>query len=318
MWNQMTVETTLKTIRKNDPLDDLHGWLVVDKPNGLGSTKVVEVIKKKTGIRKIGHSGTLDPDATGVLALALGEATKTVRFIGNSLKTYRFTMRLGASTDTDDSSGKIINQSPIRPETQVIKDAVKNFEGYTSQIPPKLSAIKVNGVRAYTLFHEKSQFELSSRPIFIKSIRILKRINADEVTMEFTCGKGGYVRSLARDIGEMLGCYGHAHDIRRIACGPFRVKDSIGLKKLEAMSFLELKDNILPTQTALKEFPNFRCNTQDLERILNGGSFNIKGQSKCNYDLAWIKFKNIPLTFGKVKDGTFFPTRVLNILKRHK
>ena len=297
-------------------LNDLHGWLLIDKPKGIGSTKVVSSIKKKTGIKKIGHGGTLDPDATGILALALGEATKTVRFIGDFLKTYTFTMRLGIATDTDDSSGKIINQSSDRPETQVIKEALKNFEGHISQVPPKLSAIKINGDRAYKLFHQGSQYELSARQVFIKKILVLKRKNKDEVSLKFTCGKGGYVRSLARDVGNLLGCYGHAHDIRRIACGPFNVENSIGLDEFERMKNPKLLQNVLPTETVLKEFPNFSCKAKDINKILNGSSYEINKIPKPDYGLVWIRFQNIPLAFGKVKNEIFFPTRVFNILKR--
>ena len=297
-------------------LNDFHGWLLIDKPKGIGSTKVVSSIKKKTGIKKIGHGGTLDPDATGILALALGEATKTVRFIGDFLKTYTFTMRLGIATDTDDSSGKIINQSSDRPETQVIKEALKNFEGHISQVPPKLSAIKINGKRAYKLFHQGSQYELSARQVFIKKILVLKRKNKDEVNLKFTCGKGGYVRSLARDVGNLLGCYGHAHDIRRIACGPFNVENSIGLDEFERMKNPKLLQNVLPTETVLKEFPNFSCKAKDINKILNGSSYEISKIPKPDYGLVWIKFQNIPLAFGKVKNEIFFPTRVFNILKR--
>ncbi len=297
-------------------LNDSHGWLLIDKPKGIGSTKVVSSIKKKTGIKKIGHGGTLDPDATGILALALGEATKTVRFIGDFLKTYTFTMRLGIATDTDDSSGKIINQSSDRPETQVIKEALKNFEGHISQVPPKLSAIKINGERAYKLFHQGSQYELSARQVFIKKILVLKRKNKDEVSLKFTCGKGGYVRSLARDVGNLLGCYGHAHDIRRIACGPFNVENSIGLDEFERMKNPKLLQNILPTETVLKEFPNFSCKAKDINKILNGSSYEINKIPKPDYGLVWIRFQNIPLAFGKVKNEIFFPTRVFNILKR--
>ncbi len=297
-------------------LNDLHGWLLIDKPKGIGSTKVVSSIKKKTGIKKIGHGGTLDPDATGILALALGEATKTVRFIGDFLKTYTFTMRLGIATDTDDSSGKIINQSSDRPETQVIKEALKNFEGHISQVPPKLSAIKINGERAYKLFHQGSQYELSARRVFIKKILVLKRKNKDEVSLKFTCGKGGYVRSLARDVGNLLGCYGHAHDIRRIACGPFSVENSIGLDEFERMKNPKLLQNVLPTETVLKEFPNFSCKAKDINKILNGSSYEINKIPKPDYGLVWIRFQNIPLAFGKVKNEIFFPARVFNILKR--
>ena len=305
----------IRTLKKNNPLNDLHGWLIVNKPSGIGSTKVVSTIKKKTGIRKIGHAGTLDPDATGILALALGEATKTVRFIGDALKTYRFVMRLGAATDTDDSSGKTIKKSSLRPETQSIIEVLKSFEGHISQMPPKLSAIKIHGTRAYKLFHEGSQFELSARKVFVKDIRVLERKNKNEIIIEFTCGKGGYVRSIARDAGKLLGCYGHAHNIQRLTCGPFNIKNSIGLDQLEMMTLLELQKQVLPTETVLKELPNFHCEAKDIDKILNGATYKIKEIPSQDYDLAWIRFENVPLAFGKVKDEIFFPSRVFNIFK---
>ena len=304
-------------MEKNDYLNKLHGWLIIDKPSGIGSTKIVNVIKKKIGIKKIGHWGTLDPDATGVLALALGEATKTIKFIENSLKTYRFTIRLGISTDTDDSSGNIINKSKIRPKTKTIKDVIKNFEGEISQIPPRLSAIKINGKRAYNLFREGKKYELSPRQIFVENINVLQRKNIDELTIELTCGKGGYVRSIARDLGDLLGCYGHAHGIKRLKCGPFSIEGSICLDKFILMSNEELKNHILPIGSVLKNLPNFTCKAQDLNKILNGVSCKIKQDSRLNYDLALINHKNIPLAFGEVKNEVFFPTRVFNILKRN-
>ena len=299
----------------NEISKDLHGWLLIDKPIGIGSTNVVSIVKRIIGVRKIGHGGTLDPDATGVLALALGEATKTVQVFGKSLKTYRFILRLGTATDTDDSSGNIINESLIRPETEAIKKTIGKLTGYIFQVPPKLSALKIKGKRAYTLFHEGSDYELSPRQIYIKKINILKRKNIDEVAMEFTCGKGGYVRSLARDIGDLLGCYGHAHEIRRIESGPFSIDDSIPLEELKSMTCHELKRKIMPIQSVLKEIPYYQCKAKDMEMILNGRACKVSENSETNLDLAWMKFRNTPLAFGKVKHQTFFPTRVFNILK---
>jgi len=303
-------------MRTNELSEDIHGWLVIDKPMGIGSTKVVSIIRRITGIRKIGHGGTLDPDATGVLALALGEATKTVPVLGDTLKTYRFTLRLGIATDTDDSSGNTINKSAIRPETKDIKKTIEKLRGHILQLPPKLSALKINGKRAYKLFHQGLDYDLSPRKIYVKDISILQRKNINEVTMEFTCGKGGYVRSLARDIGELLGCFGHAHGIRRIASGPFNIEKSTNLEDLKSMTFLELKRNILPIGLVLKEIPNYECTKEDLEKVLNGGACKIIERSDQILALAWIKFENTPLAFGKVKDQTFFPYRVFNILKR--
>ncbi len=303
-------------MRTNELSEDIHGWLLIDKPIGIGSTKVVSIIRRKTGIRKIGHGGTLDPDATGVLALALGEATKTVQVLGDTLKTYRFTLRLGIATDTDDSSGNTINKSSIRPETKDIKKTIEKFRGHILQLPPKLSALKINGKRAYKLFREGLDYELSPRKIYVRDINILQRKNRNEVTLEFTCGKGGYVRSLARDIGELLGCFGHAHGIRRIASGPFNIEKSTNLEELKSMTFLELKRNILPIGLVLKEIPNYECTKEDLETVLNGGACKIIERSDQILALAWIKFENTPVAFGKVKDQTFFPYRVFNILKR--
>ena len=295
---------------------DIHGWLLIDKPTGIGSTTVVSIIRKMTGIKKIGHGGTLDPDATGVLALALGEAAKTVQVLGDTLKTYRFTLRLGIATDTDDSSGNSIKQSSIRPETEDIKKTIEKLKGHILQLPPKLSALKINGKRAYELFHKGLDYELSPRKIYIQDITILERKNINEVAMEFTCGKGGYVRSLARDIGELLGCYGHAHGIRRIASGPFSIEKSTNLEELKSMPFLDLKRNILPIGLVLKEIPNYECNEEDIEKVLNGGACKIIERSDKIMTLAWIKFEDTPLAFGKVKDQKFFPTRVFNIFKR--
>ena len=165
----------------------INGWLVVDKPSGIGSTDIVSIIKKKLGVKKVGHGGTLDPDATGLLPVAIGEATKTIRFTEKLLKTYEFSVSFGFATDTDDASGKIIRKTKKRPNTKEIKDTLQNFKGLIQQLPPKLSAIKVNGKRAYDLFHKGQEFQLSVRKIFISDFHFL-RINTviDQVKFTFS------------------------------------------------------------------------------------------------------------------------------------
>ena len=166
----------------------INGWLVVDKPSGIGSTDIVNIIKKKLGVKKVGHGGTLDPDATGLLPVAIGEATKTIRFTENLFKTYEFTVSFGYATDTDDASGKIIRKSKKRPTTKEIRDSLQNFKGLIQQLPPKLSAIKVNGKRAYDLFHKGQEFQLSARKIFISDFEIINRKNNDTIDLKVICG----------------------------------------------------------------------------------------------------------------------------------
>ncbi len=214
---------------------DISGWLVVDKPAGLTSTAVVNKVKWAFDAKKAGHAGTLDPDATGVLAVALGEATKTVPYITDALKAYTFVVRLGQSTNTDDAEGDILKTSDARPEDAQIKDALSQFIGDIMQVPPKFSAVKIDGQRAYKLARDGEDLELAARPLWVDELIMTDRPDADHVTLEMTCGKGGYVRSIARDLGEALGCFGHVRELRRIWSGPFDAADGISIEQINEL-----------------------------------------------------------------------------------
>lgn len=294
----------------------INGWLVIDKPTGIGSTDIVNLVKRKIGLKKVGHGGTLDPQATGLLPIAIGEATKTIRFTENLLKTYEFTVTLGASTDTDDASGNIIRISKKRPSLKTIREVLKSFIGEVEQLPPKLSAIKVNGKRAYNLFHQGKDFELFSRKIFIKKIDIIEKKDNENINLKMICGKGSYVRSLARDLGNELGCFAYAQNIRRTEYGPFKLENSITKKKLEILNLDELKKNLKSINILLKNYPNFECTMGNINIILNGNPIKISNKKNESHEVAWIHYKNVPLAIGKIKNYIFYPFRVFNLLKK--
>ena len=200
---------------------DVSGWLVVDKPEGITSTAVVNKVRWAFDAKKAGHAGTLDPAATGVLAVALGEATKTVPFITDALKCYQFTVRFGQATNTDDAEGEVIATSDARPSDDEIRAALAGFEGDIMQVPPKFSAVKIDGERAYALARAGEDVEIEARPLFVDSLTLEGRPDADHAVLEMVCGKGGYVRSVARDLGETLGCLGHVTALHRTWSGPF-------------------------------------------------------------------------------------------------
>jgi tRNA pseudouridine55 synthase len=224
---------------------DISGWLVVDKPAGLTSTAVVNKVRWALGAKKAGHAGTLDPEATGVLAVALGEATKTGPYITDALKAYRFTVRLGQATNTDDAEGEVIAESDARPSDDEIRAALPQFTGDILQVPPKFSAVKIDGQRAYKLAREDEAFEIAARPLYVESLEMVDRPDADHVTLEMVCGKGGYVRSIARDLGEALGCHGHVRELRRIWSGPFDAEDGVSMELIEELAQTPELDNYI-------------------------------------------------------------------------
>jgi len=215
---------------------NVSGCLVVDKPVGMTSTAVVNKVKWALQAQKAGHAGTLDPDATGVLAIALGEATKTVPYITDALKAYEFTVRLGQSTNTDDAEGEVIATSDTRPDDAAIKDALGAFVGDIMQVPPQYSAVKIDGQRAYKLAREGETFEVAARPLWVEELLLVGRPDPDHAVLEMVCGKGGYVRAIARDLGKMLGCHGHVTQLRRTWSGPFDAEDAISIERVEALA----------------------------------------------------------------------------------
>lgn len=254
--------------RKGDPVS---GWICLDKPLEMGSTEAVSKVRRLFNAQKAGHAGTLDPLATGVLPIALGEATKTVSQMMDAEKAYRFTIAWGASTTTLDREGEVIARSDVRPSPAAVTEALKAFVGEIQQVPPKYSAIKVDGERAYDLARDGEDFELAARSVTIHAARLAETPDADHAVIEIDCGKGTYVRSLVRDLAAALGAEGHVAALRRTRVGPFRAEESITLDKLTDLVHRHaLSEALLPVETALDDIPVLAVTDEDAFRLRQG------------------------------------------------
>ncbi|TDK46253.1 tRNA pseudouridine(55) synthase TruB [Antarcticimicrobium luteum] len=293
---------------------DISGWLVVDKPAGLTSTAVVNKVRWALEAKKAGHAGTLDPEATGVLAVALGEATKTVPYITDALKAYAFTVRLGQATNTDDAEGEVIAQSDTRPTDDEIKAALSRFVGEIMQVPPKYSAVKIDGQRAYKLAREGEEFEVEARPLWVEELVMTDRPDPDHVELEMTCGKGGYVRAIARDLGETLGCFGHVVRLRRIWSGPFDSEDGLSLEQIDAMARTPaLDDYIRPLEQGLADLPEVKCTAEGAAKLRNGNPGTVLPSDVEYGDECWASFEGRAVAVGRYKAGQLHPSRVFNL-----
>ncbi|KAF0138331.1 MAG: tRNA pseudouridine55 synthase [Rhodospirillaceae bacterium] len=250
----------------------LNGWLAIDKPPGLTSTAVVGRVKRYTGAAKVGHGGTLDPLATGVLPVALGQATKTIQYVMDGLKRYRFVTRWGEERDTDDAEGKVIAVSEERPSGGAITAVLPAFTGMIEQVPPRFSAIKLEGRRAYDIARsEGAELALQPRQVHIASFTLVAQLDADHVLFEVCSGKGAYMRALARDLARALGTVGHISELRRTACGPFHSGETISLDKLEEIGHNKpASEYLLPVATALADIPALVVSTQEAYHLGNG------------------------------------------------
>jgi len=292
---------------------DISGWLVVDKPAGPTSTTVVNKVRWALNANKAGHAGTLDPDATGVLAIALGEATKTVPYITDALKAYEFTVRLGVSTNTDDAEGEVLETSDLRPDDDAIKAALAAFVGDIEQVPPQFSAVKVDGQRAYKLAREGEAMELAARPLWVESLLLTDRPDADHVTLEMVCGKGGYVRSIARDLGQALGCLGHVRELRRIWSGPFDASDGLTMEQIEEMARTDALDaHLLPLEKGLQDLPEVKATPEGAVRMRNGNPGMVIANNVEYGDEVWASFEGRAVAVGRFKAGELHPSRVFN------
>ncbi len=293
---------------------DISGWLVVDKPAGMTSTAVVNKVRWAMDAKKAGHAGTLDPEATGVLAVALGEATKTVPYITDALKAYTFTVRLGQATNTDDAEGEVIAQSDARPSDDDIKQALAPFLGDIMQVPPKFSAVKIDGQRAYKLARDGEDVELSARPLWVEELILVDRPDADHVVLEMTCGKGGYVRSIARDLGAALGCHGHVKELRRIWSGPFEAEDGLSIEQIDEMAKTEALDDYLhPLEIGLSDLPELKCTPEGATRLRNGNPGMVLASDVEYGDEAWASLDGQAVAVGVYKSGELHPSRVFVI-----
>ncbi|KHA50768.1 MAG: tRNA pseudouridine(55) synthase TruB [Sulfitobacter geojensis] len=292
---------------------DISGWLVVDKPAGPTSTAVVNKVRWALEAKKAGHAGTLDPDATGVLAIALGEATKTVPYITDALKAYEFTVRLGVSTNTDDAEGEVLKTSDLRPDDEAIKEALAGFIGDIEQVPPQFSAVKIDGERAYKRARDGEEMEIAARPLFVESLLLIDRPDADHVTLEMVCGKGGYVRSIARDLGAVLGCYGHVRELRRIWSGPFDAGDGLTIAQIEEMARTpELDTHLLPLEQGLVDLPEVKATAEGAVKLRNGNPGMVIAHDVEYGDECWASFDGVAVAVGRFKSGELHPNRVFN------
>lgn len=290
---------------------DISGWLIVDKPAGITSTSVVNKVRWALQAKKAGHAGTLDPEATGVLAIALGEATKTVPYITDALKAYRFEVRFGASTNTDDAEGEVIAESDTRPSDDEIKEALHGFAGDIMQVPPKFSAVKIDGERAYKLARDGEDVTLAARPLWVEELLLLERPDPDCAVLEMVCGKGGYVRAIARDLGEKLGCCGHVTWLRRIWSGPFDAEEGLTLDLIEELAHdPELDAHILPLEVGLSDLPELRCTAEGAAKLRNGNPGMVHPGDVEYGDECWASLDGRAVAVGVYKAGELHPTRV--------
>lgn len=290
----------------------ISGWLVIDKPAGVTSTAVVNKVKWAFSAQKAGHAGTLDPDATGVLAVALGEATKTIPYITDALKCYRFRVTLGAQTDTDDASGAVTATSDMRPTDAEIEAALTAFRGNIQQVPPQYSAVKVDGDRAYDLAREGEVMDLAARPLWVDSLVVLDRPDSDHVDLEMVCGKGGYVRSIARDLGQALGCLGHVQWLRRTWSGPFDAEHGVTLAQIDAEAKTDALDaHLLPLELGLADLPEFTATPEGAVRLQNGNPGQVIGHADWGTE-GWASLNGQAVAVGHYRGGELHPSRVFN------
>jgi tRNA pseudouridine55 synthase len=294
---------------------EISGWLVVDKPAGITSTAVVNKVRWAMDAKKAGHAGTLDPEATGVLAIALGEATKTVPYIAEALKAYEFTIRFGQATNTDDAEGQVIARSEIRPSDAEIKHALGAFVGDIEQVPPQFSAVKIDGERAYKRARDGEAMEIAARPLYVDSLLLADRPDPDHAVLELVCGKGGYVRSIARDLGEALGCHAHVKSLRRVWSGPFDAAEGLTLDEVDTLAKTpELDAHLRPLEVALSDLPEVRVTAESVQKLRNGNPGMVLAHGVDYGDECWASFDGKAIAIGLYKSGELHPSRVLNVL----
>ncbi|WDR02682.1 tRNA pseudouridine(55) synthase TruB [Devosia algicola] len=297
----------VKRVKRN-----VSGWLVLNKPYDMTSTQAVGKVRWLFGAAKAGHAGTLDPLATGILPIALGEATKTVPFVQDGTKVYRFSVKWGAATATDDAEGEVIATSDHRASAAEIEAVLPDFIGTISQVPPIFSALKIDGERAYDLARAGEKVELAAREIHVDSLKLLDH-GSEKSVFEAVCGKGTYVRAIARDIAEQVGTKGHVVGLHRGAVGPFHDEDAVSIEQLEALDLTDRDALLKPIATSLIELPEIRLTQQQLSGVKHGNSVLLTGAgAPVSLDEAWASFAGEVVATGHVEHGQFVPRRVFN------
>lgn len=308
----------------------VSGWVILDKPKGMGSTEAVSKIKWLFNAEKAGHAGTLDPLASGMLPIALGEATKTVPYVMDGTKVYQFNVAWGEERNTDDLEGEVTKTSDKRPTKEEILAVLPEYVGVIMQTPPQFSAIKINGNRAYDLAREGEKIEIPAREVEIDSLELIDITTEGHAVFEIECGKGTYVRSLARDIGRKLGCYGYIAELRRIEVSPFTEDDFVELSELERVApekgepdqdgnipvrdFSELDDLLIETGAALEFLPQYPLSDDQAHRVKMGNPVILRGRdAPVDEDEVCVTQKGKLLAIGMIEKGQFKPKRVFTI-----
>lgn len=291
----------------------ISGWVVLNKPYDFTSTQAVGKVRWLFAAAKAGHAGTLDPLATGILPIALGEATKAVPQVQDGTKIYRFSIVWGSATTTDDIEGEVIATSDVRPEREALEAVLPQFTGTIMQRPPIFSALKIDGERAYDLARAGEVVELAPRPVDIDAIELIEH-GTEKTVLEVTCGKGTYVRSLARDIAEVLGTRGHVGNLHRAAVGPFTDEDAVTIEELEAADEGPARDAMLgPVSAGLVDLPEIRLDAVQAAAVGHGNPVLLTGAgSPAQLDECWASFKGKVIATGHVEFGQFKPRRVFN------
>ncbi len=304
--------------RKGDKVD---GWLVLDKPSGITSTRAVTAVRRLFEAAKAGHGGTLDPLATGVLPIALGEATKTVPYVMDATKVYRFTVRWGEARTTDDAEGRVTRTSPLRPTAEAIAGVLPGFIGAIVQLPPAFSALKIAGERAYDLARADLPVVLEPRQVVIERFALVDQPEPDLAVFEVVSGKGAYMRALARDLGEVLGCFGHVVQLRRLRVGPFLESGAISLDSLVALGHSPAAfEHLLPVETALDDIPALALTGTEANRLRQGQAVALFRKTDLdrlgdlqNGDLLCATAAGRPVALARLDSGRICPVRVLNL-----
>lgn len=310
--------------------DLVNGWVCLDKPVGMGSTQAVSFVRRLFNAQKAGHAGTLDPMASGILPIALGEATKTVPYLMEADKVYRFTVRWGQRTASYDLEGDILEQDDLRPTEAEIREVLPQFIGEIEQAPPAFSAIKVDGQRAYDLAREGVEVELEARPVVVHDLTLERILSADEAEFLLHCGKGTYVRAIARDLALELGVLGVVSALRRERVGGFDINLSAGVEKLEDLRHRDAAlDALLPVETALDDIPALPVTEDEATRLKQGreiplsfsrtqtaeDALKIRSQSgKSEHGRTlWAHRDGDIVALGELRLGQFYPTRLINL-----
>ena len=300
--------------KKGNPV---HGWLVLDKPSEMTSTRALGIVKRLFDAQKAGHAGTLDPLATGILPMALGEATKTVSFAVDGEKAYRFTVRWGVETDTDDAEGDVVRTAEARPTRTAIETLLPRFVGEIVQVPPAFSAIKIAGERAYDLARGGEEVVLEARPVTIDALRLVDMPDAATAVFEAECGKGTYVRALARDMGRAIGCLGHVAALRRTRVGPFGEQQAVALDELERVATEQGSEALIrylaPVEAALEDVPSLVVSPSDAAALARGQPVLIRGRdAPVLSGPIYAQCRGRIVALGEVERGALHPTRVFN------